>query len=75
MSISVVNRCQDTTACHNVFDYLPVCTAQVASRTDILMQNVALIIPSLKSLVLSSNHASSPSVAAGRFDDFSHQYM
>ena len=56
--ISLVHRCQGTTACHNVVNCLQSCTAQAASGTDISMQNVALIITNLKSLVLSSNNQS-----------------
>ena len=43
VSISVVHRCQGTTACHNVVNCFQAYTAQAASRTDISMQNVALI--------------------------------
>ena len=60
VSISVVYRCQGTTACQNVVDCFHVYTAQAASGTDISMQNVALIIPSPKSLVLSSNNHAAP---------------
>ena len=44
VSISVVHWCQSTTACHNVVDCFQAYTAHAASRTDISMQNVALII-------------------------------
>ena len=37
VSISVVRRCQSTTACHNVVDCLQAYTAHAASRTDITM--------------------------------------
>ena len=56
--ISVVDRCQSTTACYNVVDCFQAYTAHPASRTDIVMQNLALIVPSLKSLVFSSNNQS-----------------
>ena len=49
MSISVGHRCQSTTACHNVVNCFQTYTAQVASETDISMQNVAVIIPNLNS--------------------------
>ena len=45
VSISVVYRCQGTTACHNVVNCFQAYTAQVASGTDMSMQNAALIIP------------------------------
>ena len=35
-----------SSACHNVVDCLQVCTAQAASETDSMMQNVALLISS-----------------------------
>ena len=35
--ISVVHRCQSTTACHNVVDCFQAYTAHAASRTDITM--------------------------------------
>ena len=69
VSISVVHRCVGTTACNNVVNYFQAYTAQAVNGTDISMQNVTHIIPSPKSLVLSSNNQ--PSVAAERFDDFS----
>ena len=37
VSISVVRRCQSTTACHNVVDCFQAYTAHAASRTDITM--------------------------------------
>ncbi len=37
VSISVVHRCQSTTACHNVVDCFQAYTAHAASRTDITM--------------------------------------
>ena len=58
MSISVVRRCHCTTACHNVVDCFRACTAHAASGTDISMQDVVLVVPSPKSLVLSSHHQS-----------------
>ena len=58
VSISVVRRCHCTTACHNVVDCLQACTAHAESGTDISMQDVALVVPSPKSLVLSSHHQS-----------------
>ena len=58
VSISVVRRCHCTTACHNVVDCLQACTAHAASGTDISMQDVVLVVPSPKSLVLSSHHQS-----------------
>ena len=47
-----------TTACHNVVDCFQACTAHAASGTDISMQDVVLVVPSPKSLVLSSHHQS-----------------
>ena len=58
VSISVVRRCHCTTACHNVVDCLQACTAHAASGTDISMQDVVLVVPSPKSLDLSSHHQS-----------------
>ena len=58
VSISVVRRCHCTTACHNVVDCFQACTAHAASGTDISMQDVVLVVPSPKSLVLSSHHQS-----------------
>ena len=58
MSISVVRWCHSTTACHNVIDCLQACTAHATSGTDISMQDVVLIVPGPKSLVLSSHHQS-----------------
>ena len=37
VSISVVHRCQSTTACHNVVNCFQAYTAHAASRTDITM--------------------------------------
>ena len=37
VSISVVRRCQSTTACHNAVDCFQAYTAHAASRTDITM--------------------------------------
>ena len=58
VSISVVHRCHCTTACHNVVDCFQACTAHAASGTDISLQDVVLVVPSPKSLVLSSHHQS-----------------
>ena len=58
VSISVVYWCQGTTRCHNVVNCSHAYTAQAASEADISMQNVALIIPCPKILVLSSNNQS-----------------
>ena len=56
--ISVVRQCHCTTACHNAVDCFQACTAHAASGTDISMQDVVLVVPSPKSLVLSSHHQS-----------------
>ena len=73
VSISVVHRCQSTTACHNVVNCFHAYTAQAASGTDISVQNVALIIPSSKSLVLSTNNQFLS--CSRKIHDFSHLYF
>ena len=52
-----VCRCHSTAACHNVVACLQASTAHAASGTaNISMQDVVLIVPSLKSLVFNSHH-------------------
>ena len=43
VSISVVHRCQSTTACHNVVDCFQAYTAHAASRTDITIIVIIIV--------------------------------